>query len=456
MSDAVTKFKRIVVISDLHLGGTGRVMMSRPDRLASFLGNLLRQVQSDERLELVIAGDFVDFLAIEPWSSWTPEPDLARQKLEHTMSGKPFGTVFDTLRDLVRAGCALTILLGNHDLELALPGVQEALWRRLSAGPHQVHFLTDGRAHRVGGLLIEHGNRYDGANANDWEYLRLISSAHSRAEPSPVALRTSFGSQFVIDHVNHLKAYYPFIDLIQPQNELVALLLLAFEPELIWDWKRICAGYKAQQLQGENPQGRQPGKICQIGASPLDKLDQELQSLFGSAYDQLRQPPQEVGKTELLRAYLDNRKDSLSEILGRGAAIPPERLMKIRVMLRRVLLDDASARLDGPTEQYGKAAERLLKTVEGVQAVIMGHTHLPRKVAVGGGLYINTGTWTDRICVPDNVLQKGTDKTLEAFLRDLLHNRRPDSRATFADARISPAGHVERIDLKEVHEHLSA
>ena len=61
-----------------------------------------------------------------------------------------------------------------------------------------------------------------------------------------------------------------------------------------------------------------------------------------------------------------------------------------------------------------------------------------------------TYTWIDRICVPDNVLQDGADEALEAFLRDQLHDRRPDSPATYADARINPDGHVDQIDLKEV------
>ena len=425
-------------------------MMSRPDRLVRFLQELSGHARGDERLELVIAGDFVDFLAHDPPASWTADPVLARRKLNDTMNGERFGRVFDALSKVVQLGCVLTILLGNHDLELALPAVQEALWRRLSAGPHQVLFLVDGRAYRIGSLLIEHGNRYDGANANDWEYLRLIGSAQSRSESAPVALRTSFGSQFVIDHINPLKDRYPFIDLLQPQNELVALLLLAFEPELIWDWKRIFAGRKVQRLEADNAIGGQPGRTYQIGASTLDRPDGELRALFGPIYDQMRAPAQEVGVGALLRAYLDNRNDSLGEILRRGDAIAPDRLQKIRVLLRRLLLNDASARLDGPTEQYGKAAERLLRDGDGVEAVIMGHTHLPRKVQLSQGMYINTGTWIDRVSVPDQALEDGADEALAAFLRDLLHDRRPARPATFADARINSDGHVGEIDLKEV------
>ena len=61
-----TKVRRVFVISDLHLGGQPPTMMSTPDRLAAFIESLPSRLQSDEQLELVINGDFVDFLAIEP------------------------------------------------------------------------------------------------------------------------------------------------------------------------------------------------------------------------------------------------------------------------------------------------------------------------------------------------------------------------------------------------------
>jgi calcineurin-like phosphoesterase family protein len=195
MSSAEATFaRRVIVISDLHLGGSKSVMMSRPGRLVRFLRGLPHQAKSDEKLELVIAGDFVDFLTIDPLASWTPKPDVARKKLNDTMDGELFGPVFDALLELVRSGCALTILLGNHDLELALPVAQEALWRRLSADPHQVLFLVDGRAYRVGGLLIEHGNRYDGANANDWEASSAPPIRGPKLHPSPCAPRLEAGS----------------------------------------------------------------------------------------------------------------------------------------------------------------------------------------------------------------------------------------------------------------------
>jgi hypothetical protein len=42
-------------------------MMSHTNELARFIGMLPDRRKQDERLELVIAGDFVDFLAIPPF-----------------------------------------------------------------------------------------------------------------------------------------------------------------------------------------------------------------------------------------------------------------------------------------------------------------------------------------------------------------------------------------------------
>src|SRR5271166_2149982 len=73
----------------------------------------------------------------------------------------------------------------------------------------------------------------------------------------------------------------------------------------------------------------------------LDASDPELQAAFPKAYGQLRQPRHETGVGDLVRAYLENRRDSLSDILHRGEPIPADRLNQIRLLLRRLLLNDS-------------------------------------------------------------------------------------------------------------------
>ena len=226
---------RLVVVSDLHLGGSHLPMMSRPPELDAFIHGLRGGLKTDERLELVIAGDFVDFLACTPFAPWTPEPLDAVRKLRGVMKGF-HAPVFDALAAHVQAGHQLTVLVGNHDLELGLPQVQDALSERLGGKPGALQFVDDGRAYRLGRVLVEHGHRYDEANQADQDGLRAIRSTLSRREHPAKDLHVSAGSQLVCEVVNPLKQKgYTFIDLLQPQGELLLYLLVAMEPALKYD-----------------------------------------------------------------------------------------------------------------------------------------------------------------------------------------------------------------------------
>lgn len=117
--------RRLYVISDLHLGGRaasesdrGFQMMSNPLVLADFL----RRLASNETMgtEVVINGDFVDFLAEDSGTSgeWVPVIEDQRRAAEllHEMATEPsreLRTVFEGLGSLLQAGHTLTVLLGN-------------------------------------------------------------------------------------------------------------------------------------------------------------------------------------------------------------------------------------------------------------------------------------------------------------------------------------------------------
>jgi UDP-2,3-diacylglucosamine pyrophosphatase LpxH len=96
--------RSIYVISDLHLGGRaprgpgerGFRIMSRPETLEAFL----RRIDSEPDAELVVNGDFVDFLAEEhaggrPWRAFIADPDEAVAAFEAIYRGA--SGVFDAL-----------------------------------------------------------------------------------------------------------------------------------------------------------------------------------------------------------------------------------------------------------------------------------------------------------------------------------------------------------------------
>jgi UDP-2,3-diacylglucosamine pyrophosphatase LpxH len=435
---------RLAVISDLHLGGEPPTMNSRPERLVRFLDGLPSLARNDEDLHLVIAGDFVDFLAIPPWEPFTADPGAAVDKLRRTMAG-PFAGVFDALGRFAAAGHRITVLLGNHDLELALPPVQDALLSRLGA-PDRFAFSADGRALRIGGALIEHGNRYEATNANDFTGLRAVASALSRGEAPEVRVHPSPGSEAVATVLNPIKRRYPFLDLLKPPGELAALLLVVFEPSLLHHVEGLARIVLADLHHGD-PRRRRSRR----GHRDLPASDPQLAEALGETWDRVRDPrPEKVPVHRWFAFAVEPGSDGLAACFERGEPVPPRRLRQIRLLLRRLLLDDRSSLPDGPTGPFGLEAARLLAENKGaVATVVMGHTHQARHVGPADrAAYLNTGTWADVIRVPAAVLADGADDDLQEFLRGLWRDERPEYPATWGDLRIEADGAVSSARLK--------
>jgi UDP-2,3-diacylglucosamine pyrophosphatase LpxH len=434
---------RVAIISDLHLGGDRPGMMSRPERLARFLATLPQRVQPDETLHLVVDGDFVDFLAAKPWRPFTADPHEAVQKLEATARDERFTPIFSALARLLRAGTPIDLLIGNHDLELALPPVYRALLKLLETSPERLRLHSDGSALQMGALLVEHGNRYDGANANDWTDLRAIASALSRFETPSHELDPSPGSRLVEAVVNPIKARYPFVDLLKPTGELTALLLFAFEPSFARHAERIAFILRGARLRGGDK------RSTRHAISQIEDPDDALAATFDGLYANLRAPPHHhVPLHDWLDFAVERDRHGIAGRLERGEPLDHGQLQRIRLALHRLLLDDRSAAPDGPTGHQGAEAARILAAGAGaISTVVMGHTHLARHVGSGErASYINTGTWADVVRVPAAAMDD--DGALEAFLRDLHADVRPDAPATWADVRLGNDGAVERAVLQ--------
>ena len=452
------KPSRLIVISDLHLGGDPPAAMSQPGKLASFIDGLPQLLAKDEALDLVIAGDFVDFLAVPPFASWTPDQKAAVDKLSK-VAGKQgekegFAPVFDALGRHVDAGHRLTVMLGNHDLELALPKVRQAFLQRIGASAHDVHFVFDGSAYRVGGALIEHGNRYDNANANDFTGLRALASVLSRGEEpgKEAAFTVSTGSELVMRVVSPLKRRYPFVDLLKPEGVLLLYLVASIEPSLVTEHLGdIPLLVRAKKLAEANAAGAKPGDTANVAAEQVEEVSAEVRAAFPELAAAIRSHDQDVGALDqILGVWSAIRYDSLSKIVQDGGEIDAERLGKIRVSFSDFVKADRSFDRKGPDGPYAKAAERLLKS-EGVETVVMGHTHLARHHGpLARATYINTGTWADLVTIPADVLKPGSDAALRQFLIKLVKDDQVRSFwPTYADVRVNEDGRVVHAALQD-------
>jgi UDP-2,3-diacylglucosamine pyrophosphatase LpxH len=407
-------------------------MLGHPEFLCDFLAQIANYTRlQGEILELVINGDFVDFLAIEPYAAWTPGETEAIAKLDQV--SKQFAAVFDKLAECIAKVDYLTILLGNHDIESAYPRVSQALLSRLRTNPHRCLFINNNQAYRCGDLLIEHGNRYDAWNAIDHEDFQKLLSRMSRLEP-PVEFQVCPGSQMVDKMVNRLKPEYPFIDLLKPETKVLPLVLSAIEPSLKRDVKRIFSLFGLWSAMWMRTRSWLPavegrGEKLIAATNIRTGLPQQLRAAFAEELSDVDDTEKTVSVQQGWNLLLKKvRPNSIATKVRNHDPIDEKQLERIRLSLSHALEGDRTFDDDGPDGPYADAARKLIfgNGAQGARPriVIMGHTHQIRKMDLKKGCwYLNTGTWVDLIKVPAQVLSPSSDYTpLDNWLRELILN----------------------------------
>lgn len=416
----------MLVISDLHLGGApakdgapGFQMCSPAgqERLAAFVRWARAQRTSEQEVLLVLAGDVVDFLAEAPFAPLTLDDGEAGAKLKQIFDHS--SEVWTALRDYLAAGASLTVLLGNHDPELSLPGPRRLLLARL--GPGRLEFIDDNRALILGPVLIEHGNRYDSWNRISHDELRQVRSALSRRESPPRCIAAP-GSVLVTELINQIKPQFPFIDLLKPENEAVLPLLAVIDPKTISKLGSLRTTLREHRRRGKSRidgQPLRPGEIAAVG----DGITPAEEAIFELAGDLAGAPrPGEIGAGDSLEAlghYLAAR--DIADARNREEAIRRlHRALKERAAVLYATFDVTAEKSDY-LDQARRYAGR------GLRYVIMGHTHLVKRVPLApNGLYLNTGTWADVISLPEGTLygEEGSALLgLDRFASDLADGR---------------------------------
>lgn len=500
--------RHVFVISDLHLGGRPDPRPDDPESplgtqinrsvraLTAFIRWLVAQHDTvrDGELELVVNGDVVDFLAEDQLgvTLWTADEVQVIRKLElaveRSRGGAPAG-VFEAMAELVAAGHRLTLLLGNHDVELALPKVRDRLNRLLTGGDDRrlLRFLYDNEAYTLGRLLVEHGNRYDRWNMIDHNGLRAERSVRSRHLPVHESERVASyfqppaGTHLVVEFMNRIKARYRFVDLLKPETDAVLPLLVALEPDywpLLDDIvKLVPLGRQllAHRLDGP-ARPKRPGDLTATGSSAPPSLEAVLRETLGrdsqafaaKAPVKMTARAPGLGDMGLLSragkwvearvAELRETQRSASRIFSvwngdESNATADDRMEQLQLALRAVARDDRSYRIDCEQPQYLESAKATVATGD-FDVVIYGHTHLPKQIDLGGGAqYLNTGTWADVIRLPDALVDEGpgSHAALLEFVAALRNNRlNPyiQRYLSYVEVRIADDGAVNEAVLR--------
>lgn len=404
----------LFVISDLHLGGDAKyAICTEPGQalLADFLHWVAGQQSPTNDVHLVVNGDSVDFLAESEFLAFTGHDKSATTKLE---------TIFDRTRAIwkamaavVASGAQVTFTLGNHDLELSLPGPRRLLQQTLGRG--RFEFLYDNQALAIGDVLIEHGNRYDRWNVVNHDALRRARVQASLGRPiDPVEAPP--GSRLVVDVMNGLKDRYSFVNLLKPETEAAVPLLAVLDPtvfENIPDIARLAAQATESRRDTEAISAAGLESVPGMHKSDARALDVARQLAFGDT---------EAVSFGALRDFLSGWRAQAAEWYR------AQQIDKLYKAFRYWLGAQFTAFDTGQeAKEYHDAAIDSARA--GYRVVLYGHTHLAKRISLpfGDSVYLNTGTWADLMCVPASILLNDAEakakQDLGVFVGDLENNR---------------------------------
>jgi len=209
-----------LVVSDLHLG-KGRILPDGgtnsleefyySEKLIEFLHYYSSGHYRDYQVELIINGDFFNFLQVDFRGHFLTvlTEGVCLEILKSILDGHR--RVLDAMREFAsRPGNEITYIVGNHDMAMLWPGCREYLNQAIGTSiryKNIVYFFD--------GVHVEHGHMHEAANRMD---PRRFFLKKDLAEP---ILNLPFGSHFFVELVLKVKHKYPFVDKIRPFAKMV-------------------------------------------------------------------------------------------------------------------------------------------------------------------------------------------------------------------------------------------
>lgn len=431
---------KTLIISDMHLGNGGPYdVFEGAEALPALLDRM-----SDAPLRVLVNGDGVDFLMNDD----PLELDASRAAAQaRAIAENPkSAAVLRAFGRVLARGGQVTIRLGNHDIELSFPVVQEIL-RDALGQPRDVAsrlVFTIGDAPEIleiGGarVLVTHGEQDDKWNRVDYKTLLKQDKVYKYA-PGSVLVKKILNPGTSAHGMR-------FLSLLKPDFQGAALSALAVDPTaakqlfkgatigmLIQLFKRSGTVPTFAEEEEERPEdiplfssGDQPPAADIEGSGdlevPLSEEDVERR---------LRTVHLDAEEQEAMQTLLDedaplNFAGEDDTVLGRASVKIARAALGLYARLQRGVTGDQGDNYFAlePTQDEWTEAQRLANKFN-AGAVVIGHTHAARWKQESDLLYANTGTWIGLMQLPRS---DSTEEDWLAYLNELRANKGLDPKA---------------------------
>jgi UDP-2,3-diacylglucosamine pyrophosphatase LpxH len=423
---------KIIVISDLHAscGPLDDFDSDMEEQLCHFLVDLCGPGMA---VELVINGDFLDFVQAEPWEGdelsstsavggfdlcFTEEQSLAKLENIHKAHKKMFHALGKFLA--ASAGNRLVILPGNHDPDFFFDRVCER-FRELVGERTRVVFyrtLPYYRPDNAPNVLIEHGHQYDMCNNFFVTGQPRWTDEHPPILPgrdgTPRLLQCP-GTRFLLRYLNRLDRDYHYVDNVKPFGRFLSIFgrsafVPGYGPMLatvaVWDMMRFVAAHLKEK----------PSVLLGIKDGQEADSQAVLRARLGAMTDRAALVIQDHFVERGFDEFLAKQGLALKMHIKTFVDVPRNAEAMLDFLVENPDLVAAFSRKGadlgfggGGTLTLGKgfffketdvlidAGKERLRRDPTIDTVIMGHTHEavgPDDLRSGGVHYFNTGCWT--------------------------------------------------------------
>ena len=401
------------VLSDLHIGA-GRIGEQRhypdnflaDDEFANFLQTISLESERDNReVELIINGDFLDFLRLPAVDDFNPteiypketfldsSKEASIKRLNIIYQGHK--RVFEALTHFMRSETPkrrLTIIKGSHDVHFYWPRVKSRLRELLNASGTRASLLLFAEEFvSREKIYVEHGHQ-QAEKIN-----RYVDFRDPIRPDNPTQIIYPDGSHLAINLHCDIGPDYPFVGTITPITTLI-WLALKWDPPLA---AKLLV-HIGQQI---------PSPVLDV--SGPDDMWQVLRN-EETSFQALQQSLDDI---TLRRQLYHSIRRCLHYMSADEVSAPP-------TFSDDVTHDDpltmAQISQDQSRTKLALAAARIAGQ-EGAQAILFGFSHqATQKRLKNGAVYINTGCWAQDFSA-------ASSETWQAiFERSGLHGKLPN------------------------------